>query len=502
MGKRLSGLNPLAYQGVEPLSPPQSLLVNRAPTINDRNYVIGTFWNVKNTQQTYILINLDGGRATWVPLGGGGFGANDFVTNSGTATQVGGVLNIFGGISALTSGSANTITITDTNTLADDFIANFGHAVPVSGVLNILGGNQFTTAAAGNVVAVSLDNGANGQILVAGGTNPTWENITSTGGTVTITNGPNSINLETSGSTGSQVYHTDSGDAIPAMGILNVIGGSNINTTGATNVLHTILNNNVTISGSWTTGTTVTAGTGLTVTSGGINSTGTTTLNSLGAGVMQTTGAGVVFSDNGGDGAILIGGGSAPQWNTITSTGGSVTITNSSNHIDLEAAGSFAPGAFLAVQTSIYNSTFITEYFLGSSVALTPIFDDGGNFYVGSGSGSAATFTAPSTGIYHLGLMINMPFATAISGSPAAAHYILRIRTTNRTFSYNGTAVPVSTSGVPESQFFNISCDMSVGHTAQFSVQMSYDSGSLNYNLAQGSSTATLGTYIYGFRVH
>lgn len=42
-------------------------------------------------------------------------------------------------------------------------------------------------------------NGANGELLIGGGTGPVWTNLTSTGGTIDITNGANSINLEISG---------------------------------------------------------------------------------------------------------------------------------------------------------------------------------------------------------------------------------------------------------------------------------------------------------------
>ncbi|MGJ0429626.1 hypothetical protein [Methylobacter sp.] len=60
-----------------------------------------------------------------------------------------------------------------------------------------------TAITATGVVGVSStgqlggSNGSNGQVLVGGGTGPVWANITSTGGTVTVSNGANTINLET-----------------------------------------------------------------------------------------------------------------------------------------------------------------------------------------------------------------------------------------------------------------------------------------------------------------
>ena len=50
MSLRLSGLNPLAYMGVEPLTPP-ALVVQQTmtPTVNDfQNFNVGTFWLVLN----------------------------------------------------------------------------------------------------------------------------------------------------------------------------------------------------------------------------------------------------------------------------------------------------------------------------------------------------------------------------------------------------------------------------------------------------------------------
>jgi hypothetical protein len=79
---------------------------------------------------------------------------------------------------------------------------NTGGPVGPDGVgnINVVGVNVITVD--GNpgtfTETISLINGTNGQLLIGGGVQPTWANLTSTGGTVLITNGPNSINLETS----------------------------------------------------------------------------------------------------------------------------------------------------------------------------------------------------------------------------------------------------------------------------------------------------------------
>jgi len=62
----------------------------------------------------------------------------------------------------------------------------------------------------------------------------------------------------------ANVYDTDSGTAIPSISTINIDGGNNINTSGATDVVTINLDDTVSIAGS------MTAGTGLTVTTGDI----------------------------------------------------------------------------------------------------------------------------------------------------------------------------------------------------------------------------------------
>jgi len=75
----------------------------------------------------------------------------------------------------------------------------------------------------------------NGQIPIGStGADPTIGNITSSGGTITITNGAGTINMETAGGIPGS-FPTDSGTATPAAGVLNILGGDGIATSGASN---------------------------------------------------------------------------------------------------------------------------------------------------------------------------------------------------------------------------------------------------------------------------
>jgi trimeric autotransporter adhesin len=86
--------------------------------------------------------------------------------------------------------------------------------------------------------------GTNGQLLIGStGASPLWANLTSTGGSVVITNNANAINLEATGTgAGASSFPTDSGTATEAAGVLNVFGGANINTSATGNTVVVNLN--------------------------------------------------------------------------------------------------------------------------------------------------------------------------------------------------------------------------------------------------------------------
>jgi hypothetical protein len=75
---------------------------------------------------------------------------------------------------------------------------------------------------------------------------------------------------ELASTVGPLTFVEDSGNATAAGAIINVLGGSNINTSGAGNTITINLNNSVAVSGSISAGTTVTAGTGITATTGNV----------------------------------------------------------------------------------------------------------------------------------------------------------------------------------------------------------------------------------------
>jgi hypothetical protein len=255
--KRLSGINPLSYMGVEPTTPAPLFVKGRAPTTNDyQNFNIGTFWLVTGhniAEEIWMLVALEAGIATWVQIypGGGGGGASQFPCDVGTANEAGGILNVFGDTNITTTGAGNTITLSLSGSFAEQFDTDAGSAVPSGGILNVLGGTNMNTAAAASTVTINLDDnvnlagslivgttsqfvgasrfddtiqvtdfsegvvqsdisgnlfcdkGTDGQILIGNSAaGPAWANITSVDGSVVITNGPSAIDLAATGGGG------------------------------------------------------------------------------------------------------------------------------------------------------------------------------------------------------------------------------------------------------------------------------------------------------------
>jgi len=452
MSKKRTGIHNLAYMGVESTTPPQFLYMHRAPTQNDyAEYVIGTLWLYVTSIDTnlwmltaksnyvatwseiattsdatvydgQLLIGSNDGTAVWNNLtagsnititngangitiaatgGGGGTGAEDFVTDAGTATISGNTINILGDSNITTSGAGSTVTLTmsaspnfvgglstngdiialsgDITSAAGDVISAAGQVIAATGLatagggINATGGIVFNDLTAGVVQSdasgnLTSSNGTDGQVLIGGGSSPVWSNITA-GANVTVVNGANSVTISATGGGGgggAQTFHTDSGDAIIAGTEITVAGGLNINTSGSSSTVTVNLDNSPSVSGTLTaagditstagdivadtgdiiattgalgcTGTLVVGGGGANIV-GGLEVTGTARLASYTAGVMQTSATGYISSDNGTDGQILIGGGTAPAWADITSTGGTITVTPGANSINIESVG-------------------------------------------------------------------------------------------------------------------------------------------------------------------
>lgn len=159
MAKRLTGLNPLAYMGVEPLQPTDVLVTTSSPTTNDfQGFTIGDTWINKTTQQIYVFLGQNNLRqAQWIETGtASGVGASQFITDSGTADSTGlGVLNVVGGSNINTDGTVpNTVTI------------NLDNSPSVSGSLTA---GTTITAGTGITATTGIIRASAGDITIAAG---------------------------------------------------------------------------------------------------------------------------------------------------------------------------------------------------------------------------------------------------------------------------------------------------------------------------------------------
>jgi hypothetical protein len=217
--KRLTGLDPLAYMGVEPVSPTQFITNNqRDPTVNDwQNWDIGAEWlNTSVTpQRVWKLVSLADNQGTWVLLTGGGGGTvtNLKADDGNIAMPALGIISVLGpsgpsGIINTTVPSAHTLQINLSGIVADSFPTNIdGPAVPIAGVLNVLGDTLgVLTKGSGNTVTISL---------VGGGV-------------------------------AAQSFVTQDGTATPTSlaGVLNIFGSNGLTTEGSANTV-TIIGGNV-----------------------------------------------------------------------------------------------------------------------------------------------------------------------------------------------------------------------------------------------------------------
>lgn len=121
---RLNGVNALAYLGVNATQPPQIITASIAPSINDKQFPLGTIWiegvGASATAYIYMGVNATNGQALWPLFTSSSTGDVLSLTgNSGgaIAPDGSGNINVVGatasGINVV--GSGHTLTISNTN---------------------------------------------------------------------------------------------------------------------------------------------------------------------------------------------------------------------------------------------------------------------------------------------------------------------------------------------------------------------------------------------------
>jgi hypothetical protein len=247
--------------------------------------------------------------------------------------------------------------------------------------------------------------GTDGQLIIgATGGAPAFADLTSTGGTIAITAGANTLNIDVDVEVATQ-FDTDSGSAIPSGNILDILGGTNINTAGATNVVTVNLDTDVA-------GLTSLEVDNLRLDGNTISSTDTNgdiTLTPDGTGVVNIsygTQYAIPYFETGGeitevgpltDGQLIIGAtGAAPAAATLTA-GTNISITNAANSITIDAhSGSQVVNVTSLDNTDSPYTVLSDDYYMScdvSSGTLTidlPDSPDTGRVFVVKDSGGDA----------------------------------------------------------------------------------------------------------------
>lgn len=193
MGYKVSSNNPLAYMGVEPTTPAQFVVFPKDPTPNNINFNLGTQWLNSMTQVPWILVNLAGGKATWIKFAASGGGAVLTLTTE-DATVVppsAGNIDIYGGTGITTVGNAGDSTVT------------IDLEVPVSVANGGTGATTFTpdSLLLGNGTSgiTALGVATDGQIPIGSTGNPPVLATITAGSGITVTDGPGSITIAATG---------------------------------------------------------------------------------------------------------------------------------------------------------------------------------------------------------------------------------------------------------------------------------------------------------------
>lgn len=118
--------------------------------------------------------------------------------------------------------------------LVDEFMTDSGTATPVGGVIQVGGSTYISTEGSGNAITISVTDAVVGSVATDSGTvTPTSNSFTIAGGTGISTSGSgDTVTIDSSDEVPTS-FPTDSGTATPAANALTIAGGSFINTSGS-----------------------------------------------------------------------------------------------------------------------------------------------------------------------------------------------------------------------------------------------------------------------------
>ena len=157
---RLNGLNPLAYLGVNPVTPVPFFSKATDPTSTDyANFILGTIWLNTANENIWMLVALTNFQGTWVKLGTSSGNIETLTGDSGGAIApvVGninvkaGTLTLNAGSSVTIAGSGNTLLLDVTDANDNTIIGNLAGKASISGAENTgVGSSVLSSLTTGN----------------------------------------------------------------------------------------------------------------------------------------------------------------------------------------------------------------------------------------------------------------------------------------------------------------------------------------------------------------
>lgn len=339
--QRLNGLFPLSYVGVIPTSPPNFVMDDRPPTVNDsKNFYIGDLWLDTSAAPNFtsaniwMLVSLVGNQATWINMCCGETPSDQITIIGDTGGPLVGSAFIFSGGSTGLSfdGAGDTFTLTFAGITANGGTVSLSTDA-VAGTVDVGTGAGNKTTTLGSTTASSetilqSDTGAMKALGIAGGSvsNKNYVTVDSVGGQLGSDVGTTSgitITGDTGGPFTSATFTFAGGTTgLSFDGAVNTftLTFAGITANGGTVSLSTDnLNDSINI------------GTGAgakTVTLGSVNTTSTTNLQAGTGGIkipaftegaLETDSSGVISSVTGTAGQVLTANtaGTAPSFQTL-----------------------------------------------------------------------------------------------------------------------------------------------------------------------------------------